>query len=768
MKFIRMFNYICLNACNRVLTLNMMRDWKLLFKKVPMHMKLQQCLILAVTAALVSACGSGGKSNAAQDAPPATNDNGNPVTAVITAVFNPAGGVVPLPNNLLFSGTTDLTLNIPIADPTAASAGPLLAINALDGWSTTAPWSLGTTSTVAPATVVPGSSVRMFEVSLLSPGGPVTGVVRELTAGVEYVATVSTTNPVLNNIVIVPLQPLDQITSYMAVVTNSITDTSGNNMTPDATYFIAKRTASLVDASGNSTDPLLDNATAQALEPLRQLTNAQEAAAASQGINTADIVVSWTATTQSITPVLMTARGQVSAQGTQVAQTPFTTADIGAAGIADIYIGVINLPYYLDPPTAENPLGPLNGNFDAPAGGYVPPFDAFGLDPTSTNVTLYNPLLVQKTLLTSPLIMTIPNAGSGQVMPPGGWPVVIYQHGITRNRTDSLAIADSMAQAGFAVVAIDQPLHGIASEVNPSTGEIIGPENSPFYIENTPFAVAADERTFDLDLSDNLTGAPGPDGFIDSSGTHTVNLASLLTSRDNQRQAAIDLATLTASIGGIDIDGDGNPDLDAGNIQFVGHSLGAMVGTVFLGMDGTSQDPRIGSATLSVPGGGIVGLLLGSPAFGPRIIGGLAAAGIQPGTSEFNSFVFAAITVIDSGDPINWGALAAATKPILLQEVVGSSTSLPDQVIPNFVPGFPLSGTEPLISVMNLAPITSTTQSASGIRGVTRFLVGGHGSLLSPAASFEATVEMQGEAVSMAASVGTAVQITIPTVLQGN
>jgi hypothetical protein len=224
-----------------------------------------------VTAALVSACGGGGKSNAAQEAPPATNGNGNPVTAVITAVFNPAAGVVPLPNNLLFSQTNDLTLNIPISDPTSASAGPLLAINALDGWSTTAPWSMSTTSTIAPATVQPGTSVRMFEVSLLSPGGPVVGVERELTAGVDYVTSVSTTDPAANGILIVPLKPLDQITSYMAVVTDSITDTAGNNITPDQTYFIAKRTSPLVDANGNSTDPLLADGTAQALEPLRQL-----------------------------------------------------------------------------------------------------------------------------------------------------------------------------------------------------------------------------------------------------------------------------------------------------------------------------------------------------------------------------------------------------------------------------------------------------------------------------------------------------------------
>ena len=44
------------------------------------------------------------------------------------------------PNNLLLLGTTDLTLNIPVADPTDVS-DPKVAMNALDGFSTTAPWS---------------------------------------------------------------------------------------------------------------------------------------------------------------------------------------------------------------------------------------------------------------------------------------------------------------------------------------------------------------------------------------------------------------------------------------------------------------------------------------------------------------------------------------------------------------------------------------------------------------------------------------------------
>ena len=41
---------------------------------------------------------------------------------------------------------------------------------------------------------------------------------------------------------------------------------------------------------------------------------------------------------------------------------------------------------------------------------------------------------------------------------------------------------------------------------------------------------------------------------------------------------------------------------------------------------------------------------------------------------------------------------------MLLQEVVGTSAATSDQVIPNSVVGAPLSGTEPLIAALGLAP----------------------------------------------------------------
>jgi hypothetical protein len=49
---------------------------------------------------------------------------------------------------------------------------------------------------------------------------------------------------------------------------------------------------------------------------------------------------------------------------------------------------------------------------------------------------------------------------------------------------------------------------------------------------------------------------------------------------------------------------------------------------------------------------------------------------------------------------------------------------------------------------------------------VVRFIAGAHGSLLNPAASRPATLEMQGEAASFSASAGNAVLIANPSVIR--
>ena len=676
----------------------------------------------------------------AKPVPPAMNKDGSIVSGFLTADFDPSNAVLPLPINLLFLGTDDFTLNPPVDDPTNYG-DPLVALSAIDGFSTTEKWVTTFTSfpnQIDASSVVPGQSVRMFEVStVFGTIVIVNGVVRELTPGVDYVTAMSG-----NVLAIIPLKPLAEMTTYMAVITNDINDTVGNDATASGTYHLSKSATPWVDENNNSTYPLIPDSLAPTLESLRQMTASMDAAAASMGHPKEDIILSWTAQTQSITPVLKNLRSIARPAPTSVAPIGVDTSAVGGAGIADLYFGVITVPYYLGVPSAENPVAPLTDFWTASPGAYIPPFDALGLNPNSTNVTVANPFPVITDMQTIPLLMSVPNAGSGRSRPAAGWPVVIFGHGLGGNRTYMLAVADTLALAGYAVVAIDTPLHGIVPELE-------SPALAVLYAGNTPWAEESNERTFDVDFVDNATGAPGPDGITDASGTHIINLPSMLTTRDNGRQAQADLSILAVSLPGLDINFDGLPDLDASTVHYAGMSMGAILGTAF-----TAVEPMINTSFLSVPMGGLSRGLEASPTFGPSIRAGLGSLGVFPGTADYELFFTAFQTVVDSMDPINWAAEAARFKNILLHEVIG------DTVVPNYVLTAPLSGTEPMIKTMGLVPYSSTQSDPDGLDLVGRFPPpASHGSLLSPATSPAATVEMQKQMASFLATLGTTVLV---------
>jgi hypothetical protein len=671
--------------------------------------------------------------------PPAKNKDGSNVSGHVTANFDLRPGQVaaPFPFNPLFLGTGDFTLNIPVDGDPNDFSNPLVAMNALDGFSTTEKWITTFSSfpnKIDKASVATGQSVRMFEVStVFGTIVIVSGVVRELTPGVDYFATLATDEV----LAIFPLKPLSELTTYMAVVTNDINDTAGNDATPSQFYHLTKAQTPWVDESGESTSPFFDDATAASLESARQMTFSMEAAAASVGIPKEDIILSWTVQTQSITPVTKNLRSIARPAPTEFLNTGMSTAAVGGAGAASLYIGVITLPYYLGVHPAENPVAPLTDFFRAAPGAYVPPFDALGLDPTSTFVTVANPFPVKTSDQTVPVLLTVP---LGIEKPAAGWPVVIFGHGLGGNRANLLAAADTLAAVGYAVIGIDTPLHG----VTPQDAAL-----APIYVENTPWADIANERTFDVDYLDNVTGAPGPDGIVDPSGAHMFNFTSMLTSRDNGRQGEVDLSVLAVTIPTMDIDGDSLPDLDASTIKYASISMGSILGTPFV-----ATEPMVTSAFLSVPAGGLARALEASEAYGPRIRAGLASLGVLPGTAEFELFLTALQTVVDAMDPINWSAEAARLRNIVLHEVVG------DVVLPNFVPTAPLSGTEPMIDAMGLMPYSTTQANPEGLDVVGRFLPPAtHGSLLSPASSPAATVEMQKQMASFIVSLGTLVLV---------
>jgi hypothetical protein len=684
--------------------------------------------------------------------PPATNKDGSIVTGVLTAAYDPRISLVPTPTNLFFllPGSFDLTLNPPpLGDDPNDFSDPLVALGAMDGFSTTEKWVTGfldndkNPGKIDPASVVPGQSVRVFQVTTAQIVF-VTGIVRELVPGVDYVA-VAATESVL---AIIPLKPLPELSSFMAVLTNDIRDVNGNDATPDQFYFLTQRRTPWVDENGQSTYPLIDDATAQGLEPQRQITNSMEAAAESAGVNRDDIILSWTVQTQSTTVVTKVLRSIAQAGDTTIVPMGITTKDVGGFGLADLYMGIITMPYYLGVPAAGNPIAPITDFWTASPGAYVPPFDKFGLDPTSTNVTYANPFPVLTDMQTVPVLMTVPNeAATGFSKPAAGWPTVIFGHGLRGNRTQMLAAADTIASMGFAAIAIDAPLHGVVPEVQPDL--------APFYIEDTPFASIANERTFDVDYVDNATGAPGPDGIPDPSGTHFINLSNLLATRDNTRQAEVDFSILALSIPAIDIDGDTLPDLDGADIAFAALSGGAIVGIPFLAVE-----PTVNRGFLSVPMGGVARGLEASEAFGPAIRAGLAAAGIVPGTETYELFFTVWQTTFDSADPINWAAELTVTDSVVVHEVIG------DAVVPNYVLTAPLSGTEPLMATMGLKSYSSSQSDPAGVRVAGRFLPPAeHGSLLDPSPSPAATAEMQAQMASFLASRGEVVIVMDPSTM---
>jgi hypothetical protein len=690
-----------------------------------------------------------------------TNKDGSVITGVLTAGFDPLGQsgdpLFPFPFNLFYLDldaggipTQDFTLVVPAEDPNDFT-DPFVALGAMDGFSTSERWIIqfvdGSVTSNRPSkdvefgSVVPGQSVRVFQVNASSPLIIDGGIVRELTPGVDYTA-VSVSGGV---VAIIPMKPLPELSTFLVVLTNDLTDSQGNNATPDTTYYLLKSQTPWTDENGNSTYPLVDDGLARTLEAFRPLVNNWEDVAVSAGIPREDIILSYTINTQSITPVLKNVRSTVKPAATTVGPTGLTTAAVGGAGAADVYAGIITLPYYLGVPSAENPVAPLYDFWTAEPGAYVPPFDMMLSDTESTHITVANPFPVKTGDQTVPLLVSVPNQNSGQMRPAAGWPVVIYLHGITRQRSDMLALADTAAAAGYAMIGIDAPLHGITPEDT---------DLAPLYIENTPFAPIANERTFDVDYINNSTGAPGPDGVVDPSGTHIINLQSLLTSRDNLRQGIADLSVLAATIPFIDIDGDALNDFDGGNIAFAGSSMGAIMGTGF-----TAVEEMVKRSFLSVPAGGLMRALEASPTFGPSIQAGLEAAGLEVGSADYELFLTLAQNIVDSGDPLNWGAEASRYNSVVLHEVIG------DTVLPNWVPNT-LSGTEPLIAAMGLQGYSSTQQDANGVRVAGRFLPpASHGSLLDPSSSPEATVEMQKQFASFIASLGKAVVVENPATM---
>ncbi len=809
---------------------------------------------LALSLAIISALSLSGCDNETID--DVKNDfatNGTPVVAPARVIFDPAGGVLSVPNDLLFTGTLDGTLNIPVADPTDF-ADPTVALNAIDGWSTANPFVLGIDFPVGTSldasSVFSPASVRIFEATMGgSPGcesitrGSACNVVGELTFGVDFVA-----QGVGNSVAVVPLKPLKSKTTYILALTSNLKDSNGKAVEGSDTYISVRQD---IDASPLGTAAQLG---------LQAVINSYENVIVDAGADKDAIIYTMAMTTQSTTDALFTIKALMAANAGQgivpsisMTDTPMSVADILAGQIppslvplyssANFMQGSITLPYYLGIPTAENPMGPVNGWWKsqcdsgamlagyAAGGGAIPEgplsqsdgvcmavsaaaglaapglrdlSSAFTLD-AERHLTKFSPVPAPTAMMDIVVQMTTPDVAVANAVraglglpadlaePADGWPVVIMQHGITSKKEDMLAISGILSLYGLATVAINHPLHGDAA--------------------------LGGSRGFDL------TG-DGVDEINAStvSATHYMNLASLLTTRDNLRQSSADVLGLRLGLNflvGNHVEGNAI-NIDTSKVHFLGHSLGAMTGINFLALANTPLAPSIDplfavkTNSLAMPGMMVATLLMESGAFADVIKSSLTYAaspefqgyvtqvhqsetsptegemvGYYRGfydllTSEqkadlnstFSRFSFAAQTVTDAGDPANYvGLLAASQTPTHLIEVVGDGGSnLSDQVVPNTVSSSPVSGTEPIIALLGLAGISESTQSSEmAISGAVRFLFGHHSSILDPSARAEApnaimtsaaTGEMQNQVANFFSSDGHLISVQDGDVVQ--
>lgn len=182
--------------------------------------------------------------------------------------------------------------------------------------------------------------------------------------------------------------------------------------------------------------------------------------------------------------------------------------------------------------------------------------------------------------------------------PPGGYPVILAGHGITDNRFGMPTVIAAAASVGYAVVAM------------PAVGHGFGPESS-----------------VRLDFGASVMEVPAPGRGIDLTGDGRIDSAegciflvpgAPLGGRDCLRQTAVDYMQLVHAIrDGMDLDGDGQADLNPGAISYYGMSLGSFYGAI-----ASSMTPEISAAVLNVGGGYLSEAARLSPNFRPVFLVG--------------------------------------------------------------------------------------------------------------------------------------------------
>jgi hypothetical protein len=428
-----------------------------------------------------------------------------------------------------------------------------------------------------------------------------------------------------------------------------------------------------------------------------------------------------------------------------------------------VYEGEITLPYYQSLPDEGDGAPLKTSNWLAADFSGNESLDAASSD----RVTYRFPFAAKTADTKVPIVIAAPEETS---TPPTteGFPVIIYQHAATTDRSAILPLATAAgltciadtADDCFVTIGIDQPLHGIFDSgivgLNPITTQ-------------TGASADATERHFGFAADADLNAVPASELEAPESGGLFLNFANYANTRDNMRQGALDLINVNASLLAIEqaIADCGSCastlNIDPSRVYFLTHSLSGMGGVAVphvinaaVDAGNTDLNPITASNFLNT-GGGFTRLVENSQSVAPLVLPGLDEASdglLAQGRTELNIYFNVFQGLLDSADPTAFGSLYA-NEPVLLTEIAGVPDD-PDRPTDNTIPnaadavlyelgplmttipetGFvingenmPLAGTDPLAAAMGAQP--TPLDSAADLPYITRYLEGSHGNPIS-------------------------------------
>jgi dienelactone hydrolase len=695
------------------------------------------------------------------------------------AVYSPTIAQMPLPIDLFFSGTTDLTLNLP------SSSAPAQATNSMDGWSTVAPITAKFNTAVVPQTLIAGVTVRMFRICVDPFTTKPTGAITELQAGTDYSVGISNTGsdaaPADRTLVIKPLKALapkfdatslgaclagaqgdsNKGNGYLVVLAHGttpvaaggtrveITSTAGTKVGPSDFFKIAKGSECLFRSPGDS-----------ATDCPVQAGDSGNAGTTPAGVAAGFANTAVASQVKTETLRRLTNGHQAIAVGvsTQVA------AGLGANAPAAIDPDDIILAWQFSPQSIGNVINAVNGTFtqaqaNSPqtptltdTGNHTGHPDLINTDEANVVGQVFTGTV------SLPYYLTPPSAGNPTAFLTEHWEAANVFGGAT-NLTFAnplpakvldypVPVFSVLPEAALASPATPVPVAIIQHGIGSNRTNIVALAER--LAQSGIATIAIDVPLHGLNDSGNafISATERNFGALTSgvqSSQAFLNVGNLEVARDNTRQGIADLLALEELIGSMSLtSGQDTLTFDTNKIYFVGHSLGGIIGTTFL-----ANSDKVKAATLAMAGGGIAKLLDASRAFGGGIADGLAGQGVVEGTKTYEDYLVLTQTVVDSSDPLNSAAkLAATSMPIHFIEISGGALmgqNPSDIVVPNDsfavspinsnIPELGLGGSRPLIDGLALDRVdgaTAATITDVPVRTAVQFSSGFHSSILLP------------------------------------